>query len=112
MHPLYRWTVGKAKRVFKSHTIPSHHKPFNTIGSLLVSLKEKSNKEKQCSVVYSYKCSEWDKEYIGETARTVSTRFREHTDEKHPGFAIAEHTTSTIHCYTLDDIKILVREDL
>ena len=35
----------------------------------------------------------------------------EHTNEKHPNFAIMEHTSSTGHHYTLDDTKILVREE-
>ena len=40
----------------------------------------------------------------------LGTRFLEHTDGKHLNFAIAEHTSSTGHCYMLDDTKILVRE--
>ena len=44
-------------------------------------------------------------------ARTLGTRFQEHTDGKHVNSAIAEHTSSTGHRYTLDDTKILVRED-
>ena len=62
-------------------------------------------------MVHSLKCSECDQEYIGETARMVGTRFREHTDGKHPNSAIEEHTSSTCHHYTLDDTKILVKED-
>ena len=41
--------------------------------------------------------------YIGETARMLGTRFREHTDGKHSDSAIAEHTSPTGHRYTLDD---------
>ena len=55
-------------------------------------------------------CSEYDQEYIGETARMLGTRLWEHTDGKHNS-AIAEHTSSTSHCCTLDDTKILVTED-
>ena len=62
-------------------------------------------------MVYSVKCSECDQEYIGEMARMLGTRFREHTDGKHLNSAIAEHTSSTGHRYTLDDTKILVREE-
>ena len=39
------------------------------------------------------------------------TRFREHTDGKNLNSAIAEHTSSTGLHYTLDDTKILVREE-
>ena len=48
--------------------------------------------------------------YIDETARMLGTRFREHTDGKHPNSAIEEHTSSTSHHYTLVDTKILVKE--
>ena len=84
-----------------------YHKPFNTLKSLFVSPRDKSKKEKQCGVVYS----ERDQEYIGETSRMVGTRFQELTDRKHPNSAIMEYTSSTSHRYTLDDTKILVREE-
>ena len=55
--------------------------------------------------------SECDQEYIGETARMLGTRFWEHTDGKHLNSAIMEHTSSTSNRCTLDDTKILVREE-
>ena len=63
------------ERVFRSHSIPSYHKPFKTLRSLLVNAKDKSKREKQCGVVYSAKCSECDKEYIDETATMLGLRF-------------------------------------
>ena len=93
------------QRVFKSHSVPSYHKPFNTIKSLLV-----SPKEKQCVVLYSVKYCECDQEYIGDTARMLGTRFQEHTDGKLPNSTIVEHTLSTGHRYTLDNTKILIRD--
>ena len=77
----------------------------------MVSPKDKSDKEKQCGVVHSVKCSACDQEYVSETARMLGTRFREHTDGNNPNSAIEEHTSSTGHHYTLDDTKILVKED-
>ena len=47
----------------------------------MVSPKDKSEKDKQCGVVYSVKCSECDQEYVGETVRMLGTRFRKDTDE-------------------------------
>ena len=67
----------RLQRVFRSHGVPSYHKPCNTLRSLLVRPKDKSEKDKQCGVVYSVKCSECDQEY--ETARMLGTRFREVT---------------------------------
>ena len=42
-------------------------------------------------------------ECIGETARTLGVRIKEHIDGKHPNSAITEHT--------LTDVKVLVQED-
>ena len=45
------------------------------------------------------KCGGCENEYIGETARTLGVRFREHTDGKHPNFSITEHPSITGHKY-------------
>ena len=99
------------QRVFRSHGVPFYHKPCNTLRSLLVSPKDTSKKEKQVGVVYSVKCSECNQEYVGEAARMLGTRFREHTDGNHPNSAFEDHTSSTGYHYTLDDTKILMKED-
>ena len=43
------------QRVFRYHSFPSYHKPFNTLRSPLVSAKDKTPKEKQC-VLIPQKC--------------------------------------------------------
>ena len=50
------------------------------------------------------------KNTFGETARMLGAWFRKHTHGNHLNSAIAEHTSSTSHHYTLDD-KILVSEE-
>ena len=57
------------------------------------------------------KCGVCEKEYIGNIARTVGVRFKEHTDGKHPSSAVMEHTYITGHTYTLADMKVLVKKD-
>ena len=56
-------------------------------------------------------CNDCDIEYISEMARMRGTRFCEHTDGKHTNSSIMEHISTTGHCYTMDDTKMLVRED-
>ena len=68
---------------------------------------EKRHSAGWCSV----KCGGCEKEYIGETARTLGVRFKEHTDGKHPNSAVTAHTSTTGHKYSLADVKVLVRED-
>ena len=73
---LYISRLSKLQRVFRSHSIPSYHKPFNMIRSLFVNPKDKTKKEKQFGVVHSVRCSDCDKEYIGETSRILGTKVR------------------------------------
>ena len=62
--------------------------------------------------MYSVKCCGCEKEYFGETARTLEVKFKEHTDGKQLNYVITERTLdSTGHKYTLADVKLLVRED-
>ena len=109
--PYLKGLSEELQRVFKSHGVPTYHKPFNTLRSLLVRPKDKSKKEKQCGLLYSVKFKECNKEYVGETARSLGTRFKEHTDGKHPNSAITEHTQDTGHRYSIEDVKVLNRED-
>ena len=59
------------QRVFKCHGMASYHKPINTLRTLLVNPKDKTDKSKQCGVVYSLSCEQWNAQYIGEKAQTV-----------------------------------------
>ncbi len=101
------------QRIFKQHGVPAYHKPMNTLRSMLVKPKDQTKKEKQCGVVYSLTCKKCNKEYIGETARSLETRHKEHTDGKHPSSAINEHLTTSGpgHSVQIEDAKILAVED-
>ena len=57
---------------------------------------------------YSVKCSECDKEYIGENAGHQVLRTY---DGKHLNSAMTEHTSTTSHHYIMDATMILVSED-
>ena len=109
--PYVPGTSEKLHRLFKAHGVPAYHKPFNTIRSLLVNPKDKPQKEKQCGVVYSMKCVQCGKLYIGETARSLGARFKEHTDGKHPSSAVTEHMSATGHWFTMDSTKVVSKEE-
>ena len=47
--------------------------------------------------------------YIGETERSLGTRYKEHT-RTHPGSAVREHMANTGHSFSFDDLTILGRE--
>ena len=73
--------------------------------------KEQRTDVKKCGVVYSVKCGTCDKEYIGETARALGTRLKEHTDGKHQSSAITEHQQVTGHLCDTDNVKVLTQEE-
>ena len=81
------------------------------LASNLVKPKDKVDIEKQCGLVYSLSCNNCPATYVGETARTLGTRFKEHTDGKHTSSAVWEHIDATGHSYSMDKVKILARED-
>ena len=66
---------------------------------------------KKCGVVYSVQCGGCDKEYVGETARSLGVRFKEHTDGNHPSSAICEHMTNTGHRVNMEEVQVLAQED-
>ena len=65
-------------RIFKSYDIPVYHKPINTLRSLLVYPKDKTDKAAKCGVVYDNQCPDCNQHNIGETARPLGTRIKEH----------------------------------
>ena len=60
--PYIKGVSNQLQRVFRQHGVPSFNKPFNTIRSQLVALKDKSELEYQCGVIYSMSCRACEKE--------------------------------------------------
>ena len=109
--PYVQGTSEKLRRIFQQHGVPSYHKPFNTIKSLLVHPKDQSETHCKCNTVYSIVCDTCKKEYVGESGRTIGIRYGEHTDGKHSS-AIYAHVSTTGHtCCSLENVKVISRED-
>ena len=87
--------------------------PPNPIRNLVDSLKDLIE-PKAYRGIYSIPCS-CNKLYIGETSRSMETRFKEHsTDLRHnryKKFALAEHAFITGHHICLENAKVIARED-
>ena len=98
-------------KIFKSYDIPVYHKPINTLRSLLVYPKDRTAKAAKCKVVYDIQCPECDQNCIGETARTLGTRIKEHLSCRQHQSAISEHKLNTGHQCSMKDIKILDNEE-
>ena len=63
----------------------------------------------KCNTVYSVKCDNCDKEYVGESGRTVGIRHKEHTDGKHSS-GVYDHIKATGHTCSLKNVKVISRE--
>jgi hypothetical protein len=97
--------------IFKKRRIGIIHKPFNTIRSIIVKPKDKTPQLDMCGAVYEITCPTCKETYVGETARTVKTRLKEHTRHAGPLTAIGEHCLNTGHQITESNIKVIGRED-
>ena len=107
----YSQGIGESvKNICKKHGVDVHFKGGQTLKNILVSPKDKDNITSKSSVIYSYTCGEidCDEEYIGESGRTFRERYKEHLKAPSPIFL---HQNSSGHATTLDNFKIIAREE-
>ena len=102
--PYIRGTSEELSTIFKKHGVGAYHRPFNTLRSILVHLKDKTPDHKKCGVVYEIQCPECPAQYVGETARTLETRMKDNLKQKSP----REHE----HPIKMDDVKVVAHEDI
>ena len=98
------------KNICKRYGIQVHFKSGKTIKDELVAPKDKDHITKKSGIIYRLKCDrlECDEEYIGETARTIGERFKEHLKAPSP---IYDHSNITGHSTTLNKFSIVGREE-
>ena len=98
------------KNICKKYGIQVYFKGGKTIENLLVSPKDKDNIKKKSNVIYWFRCDKIDckEEYMGDSARTFEERYKEHLKAPSP---IHEHQNSTGHITSVENFKIIGRED-
>ena len=109
--PYTRGLSEKLQRVFRDHGLTIYHKPWNTLRQSLVSPKDKLDKMIKCGAIYEITCGDCEKTYIGETARVLKTRFKEHIRRTPPHSAVGEHRDNTGHSFPESNIKVLDSEE-
>ncbi|XP_067029582.1 uncharacterized protein [Acropora muricata] len=107
--PYIKPTSERLQRAFKSHEITLIHKPFNSLRSQLVRVEDKTENLKKCGTVYHIHCKQCDKNYVGETARLLETRIKEHLSRN--SSAVNEHCKLTGHSVDSSKIKVLATEN-
>ena len=109
--PYCRGLSEKCQRIFRTHGVTTYHKPWNTLRQELVRPKDRIDKFKKCHTVYQISCEQCNSSYVGETARVLKTRFKEHTRKTAPLTAVGEHIRDTGHNITPENIVILDNEE-
>ena len=115
--PYLKGKSEQMKRIFQKHKINVCFKPHRTLRQLLARPKDKSNKQEICGPIYYIICegdqnTKCNKDYIGETERTLKARFMEH---RRPSSCTSEvsrhiHQDSPGHGVSLESINILDRD--
>ena len=75
--PYMRGLSERLANVFHKHGVKAYHKPFNSIRSIFVHPKDPTSQDNKCGIIYKIVCSDCDLSYIGETAKSYSTRLKE-----------------------------------
>ena len=108
--PHTQGTAKGFKNICGKYGIQVHFKGSTTIKQLLMKPKDQDPKEMKSGIIYSYQCINitCNEEYIGETARTLGERHKEHL--KHPS-PIHVHIQQTGHTIEDNRFNIIGKED-
>ena len=98
------------KKICRRHGVDMHFKGGRTLKNILVSPKDEDKVTNKNCVIYSYSCGSIDcgEEYIGESGRSFGERYKEHLKAPSPIF---QHQSSSGHETSIDNFKIIGRED-
>ena len=98
------------KNICGKYGIQTYFKGNTTIKQTLMRPKDQDPKDSRSELIYSYRCDDitCSEEYIGETARTMGERYKEHLKEPSP---IHGHILQTGHNTTTNNFSISGRED-
>ena len=112
-HIVIPYTQGLCENIKKMcirYGIQTYFKGNSAIKNLLVSPMDKDPMANKSGAIYQFQWGDLacDEEYIGETSRTFTERFKEHLKEPSP---IYNHRNSTGHTITQDNFQIIERED-
>ncbi|XP_072048792.1 uncharacterized protein [Amphiura filiformis] len=109
--PYIKGLSEKLSYIFRDHGVNAYHKPVNTIRSFLVHPKDKTPKPNKCGVIYKISCPDCENTYVGETSRSLGTRFKEHTRTTAPRTAVGDHKADHKHDISIEDVEVIGRED-
>ena len=119
--PYIKGVAEKTQRIFKSAGVGSYLCPAQKIKQILSRPKDPIPPQDACGVVYHIKCdgseatdeSPCSESYIGETERSLRSRFLEHRRSSSIHSEVLSHINrdKPSHSVSLANAKILDRED-
>ena len=106
--PYIKGISERLQRAFRSHEVTLIQKPVNSLRSQLVRVKGTTVNLKKCGTVYQIHCEKCNKEYVGETARSLEISVKEH--QSRSSSAIHEHCRLEGHAVDPSKTKVLSTE--
>ena len=91
---------------------PTYFKPTSTLRQLWVKPKDPVNKDNMVGPVYKVKCEDCEATYVGETERSLKSRFNEHLRPSSTTSEVSEHIhlEQPEHSVELENTEILTTE--
>ena len=109
--PYIQGILDKLRRAYKKSGVHTSFKPHKTLRQLLVVPKDKPPPDQLAGTVYCLECEDCHKCYIGESARPLGKRIKEHiTTRSSSTSAVSEHLKTAKNHFDPDKVKILARE--
>ena len=112
--PYVRGVSEAIKRVLLGVDIRVFFRPHVTLRNLLVHPKDPVPAGQKANVVYNIPCLSCPRSYIGQTARLLDTRVKEHKATVKKGetatSAVAEHVWEEHHQMDFSNVTVLARE--
>ncbi|KAI8484583.1 hypothetical protein Bbelb_376900 [Branchiostoma belcheri] len=116
--PYVKGVSEPLRRIFAAHGVSTCFRPHRTLRQLLVAPKDNTLKEDKCGVIYHISCQgntnrgPCRETYIGETERSLKTRFLEHRRPSSVASEVSQHIhiESPGHTVDLDGVRILDTE--
>ena len=108
--PYTKGIAQSIKQTCGKYGIQVHFKGNTTIKQVLMKPKDQDPKDSKSGIRYSYQCQhlDCDEEYIGEAARSLGGRRKEHL--KQPSLKQG-HSQTTQHSIKINNFNIIGRED-
>src|SRR5436190_22366147 len=112
--PYVQGISEKISRIGRKYNIKTAFRTHNTLRQSLVKTKPKSSVQESKNCVYSIKCNNCPREYVGETKRPLNVRIKEHEQNTRRGLTdkskIAQHCWEENHNMNFKEACIIHKE--